>query len=221
MLKGFRFFATVLIILSFQLMHACLKDKHTVPSVNTKEVTDITTISANSGGEITNIGGFNVISKGVCWDTVDYPTICNNSTSEINDLQTFTSNIIDLKPHTKYYVRAYAKNNTGIGYGETILFTTLGEIPSAITSEATNITLTTATLNGIVNPNHLSTSVTFEYGTTSDYGNNIMATQSPISGDSTIYVSINLTGLTAGSGFRKYQYYCKCNHHRPSSRKNV
>ena len=197
-MRTFRFFPLVLIVFSFLLIHACLKDNHSAPVVITKEVLEITTVSATSGGEISNNGGLNIISKGVCWDTADYPTDQNNSTNEAIDLQAFTSSMSNLSPHTKYYVRAYATNSTGIGYGGTMFFTTLGEVPTAVTSQATYITLTTATLNGTVNPNQLSASVTFEYGDTGDYGNSIIATQSPLSGDSATKVSANLTGLTSG-----------------------
>ena len=37
----------------------------------------------------------------------------------------FTSNITGLTTYTKYYVRAYATNSTGTGYGNELSFTTL------------------------------------------------------------------------------------------------
>jgi phosphodiesterase/alkaline phosphatase D-like protein len=47
-----------------------------------------------------------------------------------------------------------------------------------------------------VNPNYLSTVVTFEYGTTINYGTTITAIQSPVTGNADTYVSANITGLT-------------------------
>lgn len=71
--------------------------------------------------------------------------------------------------------------------------------PMASTTSATNIKSTGATLNGIVNANNLSTTVTFEYGTTTAYGNTIVATQSPVIGNSNNNVNAIITGLTLGT----------------------
>jgi len=43
-------------------------------------------------------------------------------------------------------------------------------LPAATTSDATNVAMTSATLNGIVNPNGLATTAYFEYGITTSYG---------------------------------------------------
>jgi phosphodiesterase/alkaline phosphatase D-like protein len=69
-------------------------------------------------------------------------------------------------------------------------------IQAANTSSATGITSTTATLNGAVNPNGTSTTVQFDYGTTTSYGNTATASQSPVTGSSAVSVSANITGLT-------------------------
>jgi len=62
-------------------------------------------------------------------------------------------------------------------------FSTLGQVPTATTSLATNITITSSVLNGIINANFLSTIVTFDYGTTTSYGQTITGTQSPVTGN--------------------------------------
>jgi hypothetical protein len=43
--------------------------------VVTSPVTNITSISAVCGGEITNDGGLSVIARGVCWNTTGEPTL--------------------------------------------------------------------------------------------------------------------------------------------------
>jgi hypothetical protein len=73
------------------------------------------------------------------------------------------------------------------------------EEPESSTQPATNLSITGATLNGTVNPNGLSTTVTFEYGTTTSYGSTVTASQSPVSGDSIVNVSATLSGLTCGT----------------------
>lgn len=77
-------------------------------------------------------------------------------------------------------------------------FTTLGQSPTPTVKAASDITTTSATLNGIVNANYLATTVTFEYGLTISYGSSVTATQSPLNGNTNINVSVGITGLTAG-----------------------
>ncbi len=63
-----------------------------------------------------------------------------------------------------YHYRVRAANSIGIAYGNDMEFTL--HAPTAATLEATDLTSTTATLNGIINANSFSSNVTFEYGTT-------------------------------------------------------
>jgi hypothetical protein len=80
-------------------------------------------------------------------------------------------------------------------------FVTSGQAPTSVTQPATNISGTGATLNGTVNANYLSTTVTFEYGTTISYGSNVTATQSPLTGNTATSVSGSITGLTLGTTY--------------------
>jgi phosphodiesterase/alkaline phosphatase D-like protein len=57
------------------------------------------------------------------------------------------------------------------------------------------VTPISATLNGTVNPNGLSTTYCFQWGTTTAYGK-ITPFQSAGSGTGNVSVSANLTGLT-------------------------
>jgi putative hemolysin len=68
--------------------------------------------------------------------------------------------------------------------------------PTVATTDATDVTSSTATLNGTVNPNGGSTSYHFEYGTSTNYGTNT-PTASAGSGTSAVSVSAGITGLTA------------------------
>ena len=72
---------------------------------------------------------------------------------------------------------------------------TFGTQNVATTSPATIIQSRTATLNGIVCPNNLSTTVTFEYGTSISYGTTLTLPQSPVIGNSPISVSALVTSL--------------------------
>jgi hypothetical protein len=68
--------------------------------------------------------------------------------------------------------------------------------PNAVTVAADKLSPTSATLNGTVNHNGSSTTVTFEYGPTISYNSTITATQSPLTGTTAQSVSASLTGLT-------------------------
>jgi hypothetical protein len=66
----------------------------------------------------------------------------------------------------------------------------------ATTKLASSITPTSATLYGTVNADNLVTKVTFEFGTTTSYGNTVIADQSPATGILVTAVSKAITGLT-------------------------
>ena len=81
------------------------------------------------------------------------------------------------------------------------LFTIYGPPPTVTTGPATSITSNSATLNGTVNPNGASTTVIFEYGTTTSYGSTATATQSPLAGTGSQNVSASLTGLNPSTTY--------------------
>jgi hypothetical protein len=75
------------------------------------------------------------------------------------------------------------------------------EDPECLTSFVSNISRTGVTLYGYVNPNGLSTKVTFEYDTTTDYANTVSASQSPVSGNDLTDVWADITGLITGKTY--------------------
>lgn len=95
------------------------------PVITTSEVTSITTFTAKSGGTvISDGGGGSVTERGLCWSVIQNPTTDDINTKEGTGLGPFTSNLIDLKANTTYYLRAYAINATGTGYGNEVIFAT-------------------------------------------------------------------------------------------------
>lgn len=68
--------------------------------------------------------------------------------------------------------------------------------PTVATLDATDVDKRTATLNGTINPNGLSTQYRFEYGVTTSYGNSVpVPDASAGSGTATQSVSQSLSGL--------------------------
>ena len=72
------------------------------------------------------------------------------------------------------------------------------QAPTVTTGSATSVTSTSATLNGTVNPNGAETEVVFEWGEDDSYGNEVTATQSPLTGVTEQAVSTGLSELTPG-----------------------
>ena len=98
-----------------------------IPTVTTDHISAITQTSAIGGGDVTFGGGHSVSARGVCWSTNPIPTIASSKTTDGTGSGSFTSNLTGLSPNTSYYVRAYATNNLGTGYGTERSFTTLPE----------------------------------------------------------------------------------------------
>jgi alpha-tubulin suppressor-like RCC1 family protein len=127
-----------------------LNNASTAPFLLTTAVSNITTNSASSGGNITDDGGFAVTARGVCWSTSQNPTTANSKTTDGSSTGSFTSYITGLTPLTTYYVRAYATNSIGTNYGSQVSFTTVAYIPTISTTAVSNIAITTASSGGNV-----------------------------------------------------------------------
>jgi uncharacterized protein (TIGR02145 family) len=119
------------------------------PTVTTTVVSNITSTTAQSGGNVTSDGGTSVTARGVCWSTGTTPTIADSKTTDGSGTGSFTSSITGLSPSTIYYVRAYATNSVGTGYGSPLQFTTV-QVPIVTTTGVSNITQTTAQSGGNV-----------------------------------------------------------------------
>ena len=123
------------------------------PTIYTKSVTNIMCNSATCGGIITDDGGAPVTARGSCWNTTGTPTIANPSTNDGTGTGSFNSYITGLLPETTYYLRAYATNSAGTGYGSQKIFTTPAcpcVPPTVITNPVADITCNSATFLGNV-----------------------------------------------------------------------
>lgn len=120
-------------------------------TLTTSAITDVTIATAKSGGNITSDGGAAVTARGVCWSKSPNPTVSGDCTSDGQGTGSFTSNITGLDPGTKYYVRAYATNELGTGYGDERSFTTDQVLlPTVTTSQVSSVGVTTASAGGNV-----------------------------------------------------------------------
>ena len=124
------------------LVYSCRKeDPPTIPIVETVIITDITQSTAIGGGQIVSDGGKPVTSRGVCWGETNQPKTTDNKTTDGAGDGSFVSSINDLAPGVLYYVRAYATNGVGTGYGDPVSFRTspvaLAELTTTAISEIT------------------------------------------------------------------------------------
>lgn len=141
----------------------------------------------------TNSGNFNLSTS-----PQYYNSLANN----------FSTPVSGLNSSTTYYFRAVAESSQGKVYGNILSFTTsyydpyyntnnaeytyAGTLPTIVTSPATNIGATSATLSGVVSGNNLPTTAWFEWGTNINFDN---STTQNLYGSNSQNYNITLTGL--------------------------
>ncbi len=96
------------------------------PTVTTNSVSNITTTSAESGGNVIDEGASAVTERGIVWSTSADPT--TSTGTKITDSSTgtgsYSATITGLSAQTVYHVRAYAINGSGTSYGNDVEFMT-------------------------------------------------------------------------------------------------
>ncbi|MCX6249756.1 MAG: hypothetical protein NTX61_03295 [Bacteroidetes bacterium] len=100
-----------------------------------------------------------------------------------------------LTPNTTYHFRAKGIVGSYAYFGLDETFTTGFAPPVVVTTSATGITTTDATLNGTVNANNAVSTVTFEYGLTTSYGTSVSGVPGTVNGSTATAVSSAITGL--------------------------
>ncbi len=183
-----------------------------MPTVTTASVTEVSYTTATAGGNVTADGGQTVTEKGVCFSTSSEPTIYNTKVAyTIGGIGAFTCALTALTPGTTYYVRAYAKNSKGTGYGNEVSFSTPDYgAPIVSTSSATNVSYTSATCGGNVTSDGAKTIT--ERGICYSIIQNPTVDNSKVTSEGTMGAfSCDLTGLSDGTTyyFRAYAINAK------------
>ena len=104
-------------------------DSTMIPVVTTSPAVNILVKSAESGGQVTAWGGDTVTARGVVWNKTGNPTLSDNKTVDGSGTGSFASTLYPLEANTTYYVRAYATNSKGTGYGSVDTFLTQTPAP--------------------------------------------------------------------------------------------
>ena len=177
-----------------------------VPTLTTTAITGITMTSAISGGNITSNGGGAVTVSGICWATTTGPTVTSFKTTDGTLTGSFTSNLTSLTAATTYYVRAYATNSAGTGYGTEISFTTsLIVVPTLTTTAVTAITATTASSGGNISASG-GANVTAKGVCWSLTPNPTISNALTSDGTGIGVFTSSITGLTAGATYHLRAY---------------
>lgn len=179
--------------------------KPVVPTLTTLDITEITGNSAMGGGSVTVAGGAAVTARGVCWSLTDPPTVDDSKTTDGEDIGDFTSALTGLLGNQTYYVRAYATNSAGTGYGPTVSFKTEIDFPVVTTAAVTQITKTSAVSGGDVTYDGGSPitarGLCWSTDQDPDLTDNVIA-----GGDGTGAFVSDLTGLSVNTGYHVRAY---------------
>jgi FlaG/FlaF family flagellin (archaellin) len=122
------------------------------PIVSTGSVTMITSKTAITGGTIVNKGTSDVVSYGVYISSTNViPTTADRDIQGTIDSNKFICALNNLEPNTKYYIRGYAINTSGISFGDVVSFTTekVG-LTNVLTNQPKSIYATTAKVGGTI-----------------------------------------------------------------------
>jgi hypothetical protein len=191
--------------LAFVLITACQKlDFGTVTKSNIQNVTvrDASTVKVEM--QIFDLSDDAHPDYGVCYsETNQLPTVADSKVAKgaPGTIKTDSIILLGLQPGSKIYIRVFVMNGSSPQYSFNVKDATLPQLPATTTLAATNISQTAATLNGTVNASNNTTTVIFEYGTTTTYGQTINTIPNTITGTTNTSVSAILTALQANTSY--------------------
>ena len=110
---------------------------------------DISFYSASVKGQITYDGGAIINEHGICWATIENPTINDEKEISTSTGYIYSCNIGPLQPKSLYYARAYAINCADTSYGDNVVIETRA-VPEVTTGAAIEITGHSATVGGVL-----------------------------------------------------------------------
>lgn len=130
-------------------------------------------------------------------DLTNWTTLSSTLAAATDAVQTGATDTGAATANAKRFYRitltALAAYDTGGGWA--------AGAPAVVTSAPTNITSSSATLNGTVAADTYTTTVSFDYGLTTSYGSSAVASPATLTGTTVTSVSASLTGLTANATY--------------------
>jgi plastocyanin len=170
------------------------------PVAITNPATLIASFSANLNGSV-NPHGLTTSVYFQYGTTNSYGLTSAPQSRTGNTALNISAHISGLTASTTYHFRIVTANSAGTRYGSDTIFTTLPPMgfPIVTTRPATNVAASSATLNGLLDPHGLSTSIYFQYGTTTSYGRTA-AVQSQ-TGNTFRNIAANIGGLASNTTY--------------------
>jgi hypothetical protein len=168
------------------------------PLVNTTAATALAMNSATLNGTV-NASNFTTNTFFDYGLTTAYGTSLAATPASVSGSTTtpISLGITGLTPTTLYHYRARVVTTGGlIAYGPDMTFTTTVAPPTMVTTAATGIATTGATLNGTANANGSTATVTFQYGLTVAYGSTVNGVPYTVTGISAAAVNAPVSGLS-------------------------
>ena len=172
------------------------------PLATTQAASNVTSTAATLSGSVNPEGAATSVDFVYGTDSALQNGTSTTSTQQIpsgTSAVSVNAALTGLQPNTTYYEEVVATNSVGTTDGSILSFTTpaAAAAPLATTQAASNVTATTAALNGSVNPEGAATSVSFIYGTdpTLTTGTTTTTAQPIGNGTSAVGDNVALTGL--------------------------
>ncbi|MEZ4444451.1 MAG: MYXO-CTERM sorting domain-containing protein [Polyangiaceae bacterium] len=190
------------------------------PTVTTLAASAVATTSADLNGSADPHGSattgwfrYSTVNPVTCNDTFGTraPTTGGTSLGAGHGTVSYSQSLTGLLPGTTYFACAIAQNAEGLRFGTVVSFSTTAA-PSIVSTNASSVTATAATLDASANPNNSATTGWFRYSTT-DPGscNDGFGTRAPLtggaslgSGGTPVPFSEPITGLSNSTTY----FYC-------------
>lgn len=109
------------------------------PDLDVTTVTEVKPTTAKAASVVISENGSEVTEKGFCLSkTIEEPTIENSKIVVSGTTAAYSVVLASLESGTTYYIRSYATNSKGTGYGEVAEFTTAVDIGETTLSDLTD-----------------------------------------------------------------------------------
>jgi hypothetical protein len=165
----------------------------------TNTATSITANSAILGGNITDEGATQVSARGLVYGTTTGAS--TYSVTPGSGAGTFTSALTGLTQGTTYYVRSFATNVQGAGYGTETSFTTQTTPTISVTATPTSITTASAVGGGTISSTGGATITTSGLVWGASLNPEITLTTKTTDGTTSGIFTSSITGLSQGTTY--------------------
>lgn len=182
----------------------CWSENPRMMKVETGHLSEISYTAATISGSVVDVGESGLEAYGHCWSTSSGPSYDLDQKTQLGRCDTmgiYLSQLTDLEPDTKYFVRSYAKSGGDVVYGNEITFSSRGgAIPLVISNDIINYDYTSVTCGGTISDDRGSAVISrgICYGT--EHLPTIEGQHTSVEGGSLTFTS-TLTGLTEGESY--------------------